>query len=59
LWGPRDDSRIGDGMTVAGWTAILERAGFATVDVLLRDADQVVLGGVAGGSVPAYLASGS
>jgi SAM-dependent methyltransferase len=44
LWGPRDDDRIGDGMTVAGWMRMLERAGFDVVDVLLRDADQVVLG---------------
>ena len=44
LWGPRDDTRIGDEMTVAGWTGLLERAGFAHVDVLLRDADQVALG---------------
>jgi len=48
LWGPRDDSRIGDGMTVADWMAMLERSGFATVDVLLRDADQVVLGAMKG-----------
>ena len=48
LWGPRDDSRIGDGMTAAGWMAMLEHAGFETVDVLLRDADQVVLGAAKG-----------
>jgi SAM-dependent methyltransferase len=44
LWGPRDADRIGDGMSVAGWTRLLERAGFELVDVLLRDADQVVIG---------------
>lgn len=44
LWGPRDDARIGDAMTVAGWTGMLARAGFEGVDVLYRDADQVVLG---------------
>ena len=43
LWGPRDDTRIGDEMTVAGWSQHLERAGFDAVDVLLRDADQVVI----------------
>ena len=36
LWGPRDDTRIGDGMSVAGWTRLLERAGFELVDVLLQ-----------------------
>jgi SAM-dependent methyltransferase len=44
LWGPRDDTRIGDGMTVAGWMGLIEGAGFKVVDVLLRDADQVVIG---------------
>ena len=37
-------SRIGDDMPVAGWIRLLERAGFGLVDVLLRDADQVVIG---------------
>jgi SAM-dependent methyltransferase len=46
LWGPRDDSRIGDGATVAGWMGMVERAGFEQVDVLWRDADQVVIGAV-------------
>jgi SAM-dependent methyltransferase len=44
LWGPRDDTRIGDGMPVAGWTRLFKRAGLELVDVLLRDADQVVIG---------------
>jgi SAM-dependent methyltransferase len=44
LWGPRDDTRIGDGMSVAGWIGLVEGAGFEVVDVLLRDADQVVIG---------------
>jgi hypothetical protein len=44
LLGPRQDNRIGDGMSVAGWMRLLERAGFELIDVLLRDADQVVIG---------------
>ena len=44
LLGPRDDTRIGDDMSVAGWIRLLERAGFGLIDVLLRDADQVVIG---------------
>lgn len=43
LWGPRDAGRIGDEMTAAGWMRLLEGAGFELVDVLRRDADQVVL----------------
>jgi hypothetical protein len=31
-------------MSVAGWIRMLERAGFGLVDVLLRDADQVIIG---------------
>ena len=46
LWGPRDDTRIGESLTVAGWIGLLERGGFELVDVLLRDADQVVIGAV-------------
>ncbi len=46
LWGPRDDDRLGDELSVAGWTGLLERAGFESIDVLLRDADQVVIGAV-------------
>jgi SAM-dependent methyltransferase len=37
-------ARIGDGMPVAGWVRLLEDAGFVLVDVLLRDAEQVILG---------------
>jgi len=44
LLGPRDANRIDDGMSVAGWMRLLERAGFELIDVLLRDADQVVIG---------------
>src|SRR5262249_36321133 len=44
LWGARHANRIGDDMSVAGWIRLLERAGFGLIDVLLRDADQVVIG---------------
>ncbi len=46
LLGPSDANRIGDGMSVAGWMRVVERAGFKLIDVLRRDADQVVLGAV-------------
>jgi SAM-dependent methyltransferase len=39
----RDANRIGDEMSVAGWIRLLEQAGFRPIDVLLRDADQVVI----------------
>jgi len=44
LLGPSHADRIGDDMSVAGWIRVLERAGFGLIDVLLRDADQVVIG---------------
>ncbi|MBV9196660.1 MAG: class I SAM-dependent methyltransferase [Solirubrobacterales bacterium] len=44
LLGPRDANRIGDHMTVVGWMHLLEEAGFELIDVLLRDADQVIIG---------------
>ena len=44
LLGSRDAERIGEDMSVAGWVRLLARAGFEPVDVLLRDADQVILG---------------
>jgi hypothetical protein len=43
LW-PRETDRIEDHMTVAGWICVLERGGFELSDVLLRDADQVIVG---------------
>jgi hypothetical protein len=30
-------------MSVAGWTRLLQSAGFRLTDVLLRDADQVII----------------
>jgi len=44
LLGAPDANRIGDTMPVSGWLRMLERAGFGMGDVLLRDADQVVIG---------------
>jgi SAM-dependent methyltransferase len=43
LLGAPGTRRIGDTMGVAGWIQLLERAGFEPVDVLLRDAEQVIL----------------
>jgi len=43
LWGPRPDNNIGDDMTVSDWIRLVEGAGFALTDVLLRDADQVII----------------
>ena len=42
LLGARD-SQLSDGMPVSGWVRILEDASFASIDVLLRDADEVML----------------
>lgn len=46
LLGSRDDIRIGDDLSVAGWVRLIERGGFGPVDVLLRDPDQVIIGTV-------------
>jgi len=46
LLGSSQANRVGDDMSVAGWIRLLERAGFRLIDVLLRDADQVVIGGL-------------
>jgi SAM-dependent methyltransferase len=46
LLGQGGGHRIGDDMSVAGWIRLLERAGFALIDVLLRDADQAIIGAV-------------
>src|SRR5262249_28909948 len=43
LLGSRDDARIGDDMTVAGWVALVESRDFRSVDVLWRDADVVIV----------------
>ncbi len=44
LLGPRLANHIDDGMSVAGWIRLLQKAGFALTDVLLRDSDQVIIG---------------
>jgi trans-aconitate 2-methyltransferase len=43
LLGPRHANRIGDDVSVAGWTRLLKSAGFTLTDVLLRDTDQVII----------------
>jgi len=42
LLGSRD-SQLMEGMPVLGWVRILRDAGFKSIDVLLRDADEVIL----------------
>ncbi|MBL6936472.1 MAG: class I SAM-dependent methyltransferase [Alphaproteobacteria bacterium] len=42
LLGSRDGERI-DELSVTGWLKLIEPAGFAVADVLLRDADQVIV----------------
>ena len=42
LLGSRD-SQLSEGMPVLGWVQILRDAGFESIDVLLRDADEVML----------------
>lgn len=42
--GSRDSDRIDDDeMSVAGWIQLLKNTGFESIDVLLRDADEVML----------------
>jgi SAM-dependent methyltransferase len=43
LLGSRDDKRIGDGLSAADWMRLVAAARFEPVDVLLRDADQVII----------------
>jgi SAM-dependent methyltransferase len=43
--GPRDTGRIDEGMSVLGWIKLLKNSGFESIDVLLRDADEVILAG--------------
>ncbi len=43
--GPRDPGRIDDRMSVPGWIKLLKNSGFEPIDVLLRDADEVILAG--------------
>jgi SAM-dependent methyltransferase len=43
--GPRHTGRIDDGMSALGWIKLLKNSGFESIDVLLRDADEVILAG--------------
>ncbi len=43
LLGSRDAHRIGDEMPVSGWIQLLRDSGFGSIDVLLRDGDEVML----------------
>ena len=46
LGDPDDHNRIGDGLSAMQWVGMLTDAGFASIDILLRDAEKVVLAGV-------------
>ena len=43
LLGSRNSNLIGDSMPVSGWMRVLRQASFECIDVLLRDADEVML----------------
>jgi len=43
LLGPRPTDRIDNELSASGWIALVEKAGFKAVDVLLRDADEVII----------------
>ena len=43
---PDDQDRIGDGLSVMQWVGLLNDAGFASIDIPLRDAEKVVLASV-------------
>jgi hypothetical protein len=40
---PDNQKRIGDRLSVMKWVGLLTDAGFESVDILLRDAEKVVL----------------
>jgi SAM-dependent methyltransferase len=40
---PDNQNRIGDGLSVMRWVGLLKDAGFESIDILLRDAEKVVL----------------
>jgi hypothetical protein len=44
--GERDPKRIDDKLPVMDWVKMLKDAGFGSIDVLLRDAEKVVVGAV-------------
>jgi SAM-dependent methyltransferase len=43
---PDGQDRIGDGLSVMRWVGLVRDAGFGSVDILLRDAEKVVLASV-------------
>ena len=43
---PDDRNRIGDRLSVMQWVGLLKNAGFESIDILLRDAEKVVLASV-------------
>jgi SAM-dependent methyltransferase len=43
---PDDQDHIGDGLSVMEWVGLLTNVGFESIDVLLRDAEKVVLANV-------------
>jgi SAM-dependent methyltransferase len=43
---PDDQDRIGDRLSVMQWVGVLTDAGFRSIDILLRDAEKVVLASV-------------
>jgi SAM-dependent methyltransferase len=43
---PDDQDHIGDGLSVMEWVGLLTNVGFESIDVLLRDAEKVVLASV-------------
>jgi SAM-dependent methyltransferase len=43
---PENQNRIGDRLSVMQWVGLLTDAGFASIDILLRDSEKAVLAGV-------------
>jgi len=43
---PDGQDRIGDGLSAMQWVGLVRDAGFESVDILLRDAEKVVLASV-------------
>ena len=46
LGDPADEGHIGDTLSIMQWIRLLTDAGFGSIDILLRDAEKVVLAGV-------------
>jgi len=46
LGNPDGQNRIGDGLSVMQWVGLLTDTGFESIDILLRDAEKVVLASV-------------